>query len=242
MDRDLWRGLFGMGLPLGLAIIFLTFAFLTPILRTEYLTALLLWFFTWLAFFHLWFWLQSPITERDVRMIEYFYLGAATVSLFFYAHHVHERQWDYLIKASLPRFEFAELKDATERFVADGCGDEMPTLRRKECDARRELLTKLGDEPGAADYHSMLERLFDMRSRELNPLAENVRRLLVLAETHRLKEEMMAPKPLPIAGSKNRLLLDGQLTWPFILVLALALRLTKVTIETFGWSTKDEKR
>ena len=236
MDRR--RATVIFSLPIVWVVVTFGFLAFMPHSQMNYAVGLMLWFSLWLVIFHVWFWLQIPLTENAVRLIDYFYLGAAAISLFFYAHQVHEQRWDYLVKASLPPFEISELMVSLDRFVEAACS---AGSTNKECSAGKEVVAKLdGRKLGVVDYLLMRERLDDLKSERFGPLVERIRSLLWLASTRLFREEKAAPKSPRLPDGGDAVLSLGQtVLWPFVLALALALRLTKVTIEIFGWSKKE---
>ncbi|MGY3591457.1 K+-transporting ATPase c subunit [Bradyrhizobium sp. USDA 4341] len=190
------------------------------------------------------------LTQKQVRKIDYWYLGSAAIGMFMFAVGYSEqretaitRSRDFVYRQGEDIFMTNVMK-AVSPYMNATCKDDIRKLSEKPCDTS--LAIAEGMKPGATPelVEHYMRRLanakIDLAKNGDNPaldkLSTEVGVNLVM-----LKDYIVAntPKHQFIPHDEGMLVMFsmGQMVfWPFLLAFALALRIAKVTIDVFGWA------
>lgn len=225
--------------------------------RAGFITYLALTFFWFLSWSHANFAFAQNLTQRRVRTIDYWYLGAAAVGLFLFAVGYEDQRETALTRIQMKMHQSGELpviEDVKKSFadlenrmcdpsitskatapcvnIKKLAVDAHPGLSPKEITV---LKDRLSDE-----VNMPYGRLFSPEQLSKGNIFMPAAVLSVrLDDWHRYMED--APKAdtrLKPADDDSALMFGlGQwVLWPFLLALALALRITKVTVDVFEWA------
>lgn len=199
--------------------------------------------------------LDAKLTQRRVRKIDYWYLGAATVGLFLavftysaqrneavfrFNHKLYDTGEQSRIAAvkeevvSLTKFLCVDLKTAKEACsgLKHVAAEIRPGLSAVQIAAiHDELLQKVG-----VAYAKVLPADVYKDKNSMLPIVVVALKLDEWRDLALLAPEVVS-KP-PKADEETEIFFSfGQwVIWPFLLVFALALRITKVTIDVFEWA------
>jgi hypothetical protein len=213
---------------------------------------LILWFVLCLAIFHTGFANTSGLTQTQVRKIDYWYLGASAVAVFLAASLLPTQRNEYLKKIPLPAFQKTDVIRDVQEYIRWSCDEQLVPPAPHQCAAAKTLKDRLSG-TDEVDYAAEAERFRAMRLRENSPQERDTEierqfyrfELVVLEDldfgayyfqTLREREEDKSGGRFPPSIEALYLGLQTFL-WPFVLVIAIALRLTKTTIEVYGWAT-----
>jgi hypothetical protein len=211
-----------------------------------------LWFVLWLGIFHWGFANTSGLTQTQVRKIDYWYLGASAVAIFLAASLLPTQRNEYLKKIPLPAFQKADVIRDVQEYVHWSCDDRLVPPAPHQCAAANSLRDRLSG-TGEVDYANEAERFQAMLVQERSPQQRDTEieqkfyrfEQVVLEDLNFGAYYFQTLREREADKSKGRyppaietLYLGVQtFMWPFLLVMALALRLTKTTIEVSGWAT-----
>lgn len=200
---------------------------------------------------HAWSAFSRTLTQRQVRKIDYWYLGAAAIGMFMFATGYEEqreaaasRTKEYMHRQSEIVFQSAVSK-ALIPYMLKTCEDDFQQrISDKPC-ALSEAISEAmqpGTSPDLVDHY--LRRLATVRADVINRGANSefekmdavVRESLAAfrkwAEKNPLRSRFVpVDEALRVWSGVSQ-----YFVWPFLLAIALALRITKVTIDVFGWA------
>jgi hypothetical protein len=219
------------------------------IFRAEYLNQLFFWFVFALSGLHFIYSFRRNLSPREVKSIDYFYLAAAAVGVFLLAATVvsqrsasdveHARQ----ARAESDAQTISELSSLLSLYEEVACRQRR--LMRKECLKTKNLRSAIaiGSPSGVVNELQLFEQFLVSEDYTDNDTL-NFRGGLIVAQTPRIKKALLQPFVPP--APRSRLLLGFDISnlsrgtgiaalWPFVLALAFAFRITKVTIEVFDW-------
>lgn len=196
------------------------------------------------------------LTQRKVRRMDYWYLGAATIGLFLAAFGYSTQR-----EATITKFN-EKLYEAGEPSIIATVNEGIGTLskflcvdvvRAKEaCAGLKKVVPEIRPGRSSAEIASVLEefeqkvtipyvRIFptDELSKNPNLLLPVVSAQIKIEDWKKYAEQ--APKVDGVRSKiddETEIMLEvGQwVIWPFLLAYALALRITKVTIDVFEWA------
>jgi hypothetical protein len=250
---EVWAFLFGLAFVISLFVP-------EPI----YALTLSFWFFMWLSAFHAIY--SRGVTTAGMRKIDYWYLSAGALGVLFFAIQYSDQRDDYLKlafkryvqeRAWTARADVANDHSSYKFFACRVL--EAEAYAEPHCKKAGELGDQIGDpyeakhgafESAFTDFEDFLsgreglgdrENTTDRDKEELSRLVALLR-LRLASGLSIIREDERAPIPPATRAPRNLNLVEallgvGQtLLWPFLIALALALRLTKVTIELKRWT------
>ena len=224
-------------------------------LGADFPVVLALVFLFFLFFDHSKYALEVTLTQRRVRKIDYWYLGAATVGLFFAVLGYSTQRNDAVFRLS------HKLYDSGEQSRIAAVTEEMSgltkflcvdlTTAKEACASLKHIAGEIRPGLSAAQIASISDELLAKVGgpyarvlpaelyKDKNSLLPIVVVALKLDEWHEFA--LLAPEigsNPPKADEETQIFFNfGQwVIWPFLLVFALALRITKVTIDVFEWA------
>jgi hypothetical protein len=231
--------------------------------QTGFISYLSLEFLFFLFLFHAGYAYAQRLTQRQVRKIDYWYLGAAAIGMFLFALNYTDQREAYLGKANVFAFRVQEAKLIQEanveldKYVAISCGDVVVRASKTQCGIAKGFADKL--KPGLTtpelleveqsfrqqlikSYSAVKQeykRSYPEDSDPAEPYFGQAAWFQVRLEN--LKNAVAAAPNTARAKTMNEevevLIGLGQtIVWPFLLAFALALRLSKVTVDVFGWA------
>jgi hypothetical protein len=248
-------GVFGFGA----AIVYVAY------IKGGYLTYLTLTFFWFLSLFHAGYAYTQGLTQRRVRKIDYWYLGAATLGMLLFALGV-TNQREVIVGRSLDmiykeqaRIEGETVTSRASAYKAFMCDQETVKLTKAPCDHATDILKAVQGDltlQKVKDLESTFDKinikdLVDIRRRrdaaKLEPGGGSTDPLLItsvelkMALQKWLGWRILTPPPEAPAKQFDEtaelMLGIGQMiVWPFLLAFALALRIAKVTVDVFEWA------
>ncbi|SFN38094.1 hypothetical protein SAMN05216573_11272 [Bradyrhizobium sp. Rc3b] len=190
------------------------------------------------------------LTQKQVRKIDYWYLGAATVGMFMLAVGYSEQRETAITRSR--DFVYRQGEDvlmtdvvrALSPYMNASCKDDIRKLSLKPCDTSQAIAE--GMHPGATPelVEHYMRRLanasIDLAQKGDNPAFDKMSTEIGI-KLAALKEYIVAnvPRHQFIPHDEGVLIMFsvGQMVfWPFLLAFALALRIAKVTIDVFGWT------
>jgi hypothetical protein len=228
-----------------------------------YISYLILEFLFFQFIFHAGYAYAQKLTQRQVRKIDYWYLGAAAIGMILFALNYTEQREAYLGKANVIAFKAQEAKLVQEAkaelaiYNMVSCGDVVARASKGQCKIADGYTDKL--KPGMtatelsemeASFRQQLVKTYSAIRQEYKKTYPNESnaddayfmqaarfqvRLEELRQTVAATPTSTKPK---IVDEEMQVLLGlGQtLVWPLLLAFALALRLAKVTVDVFGWA------
>jgi hypothetical protein len=219
------------------------------IFRAEYLNQLFFWFVFALSGLHFVYSLRRNLGPREVKSIDYFYLATAAVGVFLLAATVvSQRSASDVERARQARTEadaqtISELSSLLSLYEEVAC--RQGRLVRKECSKTKNLRSaiSIGPPSGVVNELQLFEQFLVSEDYTDNDTL-NFRGRLIVAQAPRIKKALLQPFVPP--APRSQLLLGFDISnlsrgtgiaalWPFVLALAFAFRITKVTIEVFDW-------
>lgn len=256
------RRLVGIASSLG---IFVSFGLLVLAAyhRIGFISYLVLEFLFFLCVFHAGYAYAQRLTQRQVRKIDYWYLAAAAIGMILFALNYTEQREAYLGKASVFAFRAREAKlvqetrEKLDLYIEASCGEIVTQASKAQCgiakgfterfkagmttaelsDVERSFRQQLiktysaierqykATYPNEPDPH----RAYFMQAARFEVALEELRDAVAAAPN--------ATKTKTIDEEAEVLLGLGQtIAWPFLLAFALALRISKVTVDVFGWA------
>ena len=226
----------------------------------NYTLILIVWFFVLLSFFHAWFALNPP-TPRGVKQIDYWYLGATVVGfILLAAGGENDQKRGAVISTSLSRIfgtidqDYASILQRDLAFYERvSCVDSTSALLADHCQKARELQADASNEATGHDLENVTNRFLDfqhLRQRATNrskrdnaqiqadDAATNVEVALKFASYARVLRDWATNSQERSHQVQPNLYLDLAkiIGWSLFVALALALRITKVTIDVFDWA------
>jgi len=229
----------------------------------DYAIKLVLWFVFCLAVFHCYYAFKRALTMRNARKIDYWYLSIAAVGVLFFSISYSDQRVDYLGQFEKRKVESSaetgvvNLRRVVAQYLNIACNLSSPTSEA-ECDSaqdvfkssRRPFTTELM-EKFRLDFSKFYETERERGAGIQKRVNEFSRRALLdvmgrvqfsiddAGERMRLNDATPVwQMPAKQGPDRYKILMGlGQVVlWPSILALALALRITKVTIEVKRWA------
>lgn len=196
---------------------------------------------------------DRKLTQRQVRKIDYWYLGVAAIGMLMFAV-AYSGQRGATINQSREfiyhQGEMAfllEAKTKLVRYLEEVCKDEFKKVSDRPCITGESLEEdmKPGASPELVDH--WMRRLTLARSEVSKKRTVNSDEPFIKAQTAvgvqlvMLKNYIVANTPKatfdPVDEGMRLMFSIGQMVlWPFLLAFALALRIAKVTIDVFEWA------
>lgn len=195
------------------------------------------------------------LTQRKVRRIDYWYLGAATIGLFLAAFGYSSQRGTTIVRLNEKIYEAGE--PSVIGPVNEGMGSLSKFLcvdlvRAKEaCAGLKKVASEIRPGRSPAEIASILEefkqrvtlpfaRIFpsDVLSKDPNMLLPVVSVEIKIEDWKTYAEQApQVDESRSKMDDETEIMLEvGQwVIWPFLLAYALALRITKVTIDVFEW-------
>jgi hypothetical protein len=224
-----------------------------------YVIFLLLVFACALSLFHAIFALDVNLQQRSVRKIDYWYLGAACLGLFALALADTGKRADLIEGSKMAYFKINEQRvrrDAQtnlDYYIAGVCAEDNVRYAPDDCPKVRQLFNGRIKEGLSKDQ---IEELWneieqfgqkhekDVRAAYWKSSEQfdfpNIPFFAWPQNTLRYWENVVVQKPSTEHDTDESILsftkAGYSLTWPFLLAVALALRITKVTIDVFEWA------
>lgn len=220
-------------------------------LPTSFLLRLALWFAFFLFGFHWYFGSMRALSVTRVRIIDYVYLGVAALGVFVLALNYSEKRDAYSSAQDLERFASdlsaarLEVSHTAIALEAEACRPFLVNLLPMYCEPAKQLKSDLQNDPSMEQIDAAVGKYLEVAKPPsptdnekvlaygaLNRLTDMLTSLQRSVKLHTLFIELQQPLPPDPLDYPY-----GLFTWPFILVLALALRITKTTIEVLEWTS-----
>lgn len=237
------------GVLCGFAAALFSVVFVISLFRDEFgfLSRLAIWFLAFLSYFHANYALKENLTIDEVRRIDYFYLGAAALGLFILAGNYSEQ------RAQIYAEMFADVDDKrialdsrTSIYAIVAC-DRRAVPDDNHCKKAEEVRAALKTDPDPPILVKMNSEFFQwLHSPESNEPRTVERDAVIdlglkvwesLGPYARAKATAASLKNVKPAEQRPKYDWIGQaVIWPFVLAIAFALRITKVTVEANRWA------
>jgi len=207
--------------------------------------------------FHWLFGAKHNLTITQVRLIDYAYLGIAAFGIFVLALNQEERRYAVrqievqedgrrnlekslsVVQSALTDLEGVACTPDAVRVMPQHCelvkklkiafGSKRPSEANQ--DFIRDVETHVSTFPLSAETDEFSQQIY----RRIEAATNNLKYVTKSAEVDILHIQLQEPMPPPEAGEPGSRIY-GLFTWPFIIVFAFALRITKTTIEVFDWA------
>jgi hypothetical protein len=224
--------------------------------RTGFVTYLILAFLMFLCTSHSNYAFAQNLTQRKVRRIDYWYLGAATFGLLLFAAAYSNQREAVLTKMFVIAHQTAE-EPIREKVVASLatlseflCSAEIVRSSPKPCEGLKTFSVEIKPHLSAEQIESLKEkfrsevglpygRMFSLEQLRTRPSLFSPLSVVQV----RLGDwaEFMKDAPSQSASQRDEQSevmfgLGQWVIWPFLLAYALALRITKVTVDVFEWA------
>lgn len=223
-------------------------------LGAGFITYLALAFFWFLSSFHSNYAMMSNLSQRAVRRIDYWYLGAGTIGLFLFAFQYSTQRDTTLSRVYIKVHQAGEAPLRTEvdkqfAYLNEFLCEKFPRAKAP-CEAIKKIAPDLKPSMTPAEITVFQERfskevtlaygrLFRLDQLDsIQGLFSSFSALQVRMDDWRKYLEE-APKFQANPRDEDTELLFGLgqwFVWPFLFAYALALRITKVTIDVFEWA------
>jgi hypothetical protein len=229
----------------------LAFFILGTYVKFDFVPMLIALFLFALGACHAWAAFANNLTQSNVRKIDYWYLGAAAVGMFVFAAGYGEqreaaasRTREYVHRQTELTFQVAVTK-ALMPYMLTTCKDEFQRdVSDKPCALSESISEAM--QPNTSSYviEHYLRRLATVRSEvmkrgdnpEFDKMTTAVGASLVAFEKWAEANPLRQPF-VPIDEAMRVWSGIGQyFIWPLLLAFALALRITKVTIDVYEWA------
>lgn len=216
---------------------------------------LLVWFAIWLAIFHWQYAHAEKITVRHVKLMDYWYLGITAIGIVLVAwgpekDKDRDRVWALAkaaIAAHIDDAYFDHLKSEIDSYEKRACTDTYAARFANHC-AKARLLAQKGRRLSASELLMTKSELDDLAADLKEPrdaeqssiydaiqsVSNSMALLISVRDVHDKLIASAKSKDRPPTGLWLEIL--QVLGWTLVLPIALALRLTKVTIEAFEWT------
>jgi len=233
--------------------------------EADYAIKLSVWFVFWLSMFHCYYAVKQ-VTTREARKIDYWYLSIAAIGVLFFAIGYSDQRLDYLGQFERGMVEsnadgaVSHVKYVAGEYLNIACNlSDSQATTEADCDRAQEMfrssrkpltastMAQLGvdfskvyeaeKEKGVVGYQKRVDGF--SRDELLRTMGRVQSAIEDAVERMKRNDSMPAWQPPPKQGRDTYKVLLGLgqvVLWPFILALALALRITKVTIEVERWA------
>ena len=239
-----------------------------------YLVKLVLWFVSCLSGCHALFAFEFELTERAAKVIDYVYLGVASVGVLYLALGYSDQRTEFQKRYEKAGAQLqigsrkALAEDFSKRYAELACKIHS-SVREKHCERAKELFASLKAASSEKELSSIVDdfkgflfaEIPDNESKADGPVRETGRPNIPIDEPTEYLTISLAIST--ISAIENTILaIKGNAAlpewspsgkqepsyhdlyfglvqtafWPFILAFALALRITKVTIDVFDWA------
>jgi hypothetical protein len=237
-------------------LVFLTALIIAIYFKTGFLSYLVLAFLTFISTMHSNYALAQSLTQRKVRKIDYWYVGAAAVGLLLFSAGYASQRELILTKLFVAAHHSGEepIREKVVLSLADVskflCGAEMVRSSRMPCEGAKRFAAEIKPHLTVDQIKALGDmydkwvtvpygRMFSIEQLKSKPELFSP----VVVVTIRLDDwaEYMRNAPQQTVSPHDEeaeiLFGLGQLViWPFFLAYALALRITKVTVDVFEWA------
>ncbi|WP_063682910.1 hypothetical protein [Bradyrhizobium stylosanthis] len=222
--------------------------------RPDYEVRLLTWFFALFFLFHWWFGAMKKLTPTKARLIDYVYLGIAAVGVFVLAINYQHKRYEYTqleVQDEGRRLlgkEYRELLDTIKALQHASCIPEKVQLVPLYCEQIKKLNRDMQEESESEtrlDFSLAVDRYLRqikppdsndaLRTQSFRQIGEEIEKLRTVQDRIKLDSDFVRFHA-PISSDDVRISSHGLFAWPFILAFALALRITKTTIEVLDWA------
>jgi len=224
-------------------------------LDAGFITYLALTFFWFLSSFHSNYAVMSNLSRRAVRRIDYWYLGAGTIGLFLFAVQYSTQRDTTLSRVYVKVHQAGEAPlraevDQQFAYLTGFLCDAVAKRAKAPCAAIKRLAPELKPSMTPEEIATFQERfskevtlaygrLFTIE--QLNTIPHLFSSFSVLEirieDWHKHMENAPRFQAKPRDEDTELLFGLGQwFVWPFLFAYALALRITKVTIDVFEWA------
>jgi uncharacterized membrane protein len=232
--------------------------------RAGYIYYLVFTFLWFLALFHAGYAYSQRLTQRQVRKIDYWYLGAAALGMLLFALGVTNQREVVLgrglemIYKEEERVKRQTVVDRANAYSAIACGQEITKISRASCDHSGEFLRVIQSDAALQKLKELtisfgdtnIKNMVDLRRKraaaKLETGGSDDPLLIASVDLKMAMEQLQGWRlrtPPPESPGKTfdenaeLVLAVGQtIVWPFLLAFALALRIAKVTVDVFGWA------
>ena len=224
-----------------------------------YLFKLAVCFLLFLFAFHWFFGSKRNLTATQTRLIDYAYLVIAALGIFVFALNQDERRYTFrqieiqdegrrileksiiIMENSLTDLEGAACSPAAVQVMPQHC-ERVKQLKvefgtKRPSEANRDFIRIVEDylstvpsPPASDEFSRQIYRRIEAATDNLKYKTKRVEIDILLIKS----QEPLPPPEIGEPGSR----IYGLFTWPFILVFAFALRITKTTIEVLDWAKK----
>jgi hypothetical protein len=223
---------------------------------TGFITYLVLAFLSFLSTTHSNYAFTQNLTQRKVRRIDYWYLGTAAIGLLLFAAAYSNQREIVLTKIFVAAHQSGEepireqvvssLKDLST-FL---CGDVMVRASATPCEGLKRFSEEIKPHLTAEQIKGLREkfstavtmpysRMFPIEKLKANPSLFSPLSVIQVRLDDWAAYMQSAPAQTAAPRDEEAEIVYGlgQLViWPFLLAYALALRITKVTIDVFEWA------
>jgi hypothetical protein len=219
-------------------------------IRTDFIPTLVTFFIFALCTTHTYYASVKNLTQAQVRKIDYWYLGAATIGLFMFTVGYSEqrdaavtRSSEYAYQQRKVEFQ-TEVANALIAYKNETCKNEFKRLISDQTCAVGEVIAKEITPDISPDLighflYRLKKARIEVIKRGQNVSFERVNKRveqsLIFLKT--LKENVPKKNNVHTDEEVGLWFSFGQyVIWPFLLAYALALRITKVTADVFEWA------
>jgi hypothetical protein len=211
---------------------------------------LIVWLAMWLAIFH-WLAAQGNWTVRQTKMIDYWYVGIGAVGAVLLTAGLELSAFSASPRAAIAEVfdnEYSKnLNKNLTNYVSRACSDVSIARFRDHCEMAKALERTaavlsasqlLAKQKELDDLADSLEEPRDSEQSSIYGAAKLVSNSISLVASVRKHHEPLEASAVSEKNTPNSdwLKLLKLLAWPYVLAVALALRLTKVTIDAFEWT------
>lgn len=237
-------------------LVFVTALIIAIYFKTGFLSYLVLAFLIFISTMHSNYALAQNLTQRKVRKIDYWYVGAAAIGLVLFAAGYSNQRDLVLTKLFVAAHRSGEesLREKVSSSLADVskflCRAEMVRSSGTSCEGAKRFAAEVKPYL-TADQIKALGDTYDkwvilpygqmFTTEQLNSHPEFFSPVVIVKIRLDDWAEYMRNAPTEAASPRDEeaeiLFGLGQLViWPFFLAYALALRITKVTVDVFEWA------
>jgi hypothetical protein len=216
---------------------------------------LLIWFFFFFCAFHSWAAGTNHLTQTAARKIDYWYLSAAAIAALAASATLPIQRSEYELRIPIPTLNEKEIAHHVQDLVHWVCFAGLKPEMAEKCGGAQTLDARLALPMTEKDYAIAADNFQKQMQEEYTPQERDsdVERNFYQTELQVLDDLKFAASYFRRVREREKQLeskgrypaftefwyLTGQtFLWPFAFAVALALRITKTTIEVFGWADK----
>lgn len=217
---------------------------------------LILAFCLMLCTFHSNYAFNPNLTQRKVRRIDYWYLGAATFGLLFFAAAYSTQREAILTKALIVAHQAAseptreKVVESVATLTKSLCRPEMVRASQKPCDGIKKFSAEIKPHLSADQIGTLREkftqevtlpygRIFTLEQLNAAPGIFSPLSVVLVRIDDWIETMNDAPSQAALQRDEQSEIIYGLgqwVIWPFLLAFALALRITKVTVDVLEWA------